>query len=57
MITKDVPPGALGVARAQQRNIEGWVARKRAGTASARGRRAGAAAGEDASAATGRKRR
>ncbi|MCW2665137.1 MAG: UDP-N-acetylglucosamine pyrophosphorylase [Frankiales bacterium] len=28
-ITQDVPPGALGVGRAQQRNIEGWVARKR----------------------------
>lgn len=24
-ITKDVPPGALAVARAEQRNIEGWV--------------------------------
>jgi bifunctional UDP-N-acetylglucosamine pyrophosphorylase/glucosamine-1-phosphate N-acetyltransferase len=29
VITSDVPPGALGVARAAQRNIEGWVARKR----------------------------
>ncbi|MDP9101938.1 MAG: bifunctional UDP-N-acetylglucosamine diphosphorylase/glucosamine-1-phosphate N-acetyltransferase GlmU [Actinomycetota bacterium] len=28
-ITTDVPAGALGVGRAQQRNIEGWVARKR----------------------------
>lgn len=28
-ITADVPDGALGVGRAQQRNIEGWVARKR----------------------------
>ncbi|GAB3143983.1 bifunctional UDP-N-acetylglucosamine diphosphorylase/glucosamine-1-phosphate N-acetyltransferase GlmU [Micromonospora sonneratiae] len=34
-ITQDVPPGALGVTRAQQRNIEGWVARRRAGTRSA----------------------
>ncbi|MDH6116680.1 bifunctional UDP-N-acetylglucosamine diphosphorylase/glucosamine-1-phosphate N-acetyltransferase GlmU [Kitasatospora sp. GAS204B] len=34
VITNDVPPGALGVNRAQQRNIEGWVARKRPGTAS-----------------------
>lgn len=39
VISKDVPPGALGVSRAQQRNIEGWVARKRPGTASARPRR------------------
>jgi bifunctional UDP-N-acetylglucosamine pyrophosphorylase/glucosamine-1-phosphate N-acetyltransferase len=35
VITKDVPPGALGVGRAQQRNVEGWVARRRPGTASA----------------------
>ncbi len=27
-ITKDVPEGALGVAREKQTNIEGWVARK-----------------------------
>lgn len=30
-ITTDVGPGELGVARAQQRNIAGWVLRKRAG--------------------------
>ncbi len=29
VITQDVPPGALGVGRARQRNIDGWVARKR----------------------------
>jgi bifunctional UDP-N-acetylglucosamine pyrophosphorylase/glucosamine-1-phosphate N-acetyltransferase len=29
VITQDVPPGALGVGRSRQRNIEGWVARKR----------------------------
>ena len=29
VITQDVPPGALGVGRARQRNIEGWVARRR----------------------------
>jgi bifunctional UDP-N-acetylglucosamine pyrophosphorylase/glucosamine-1-phosphate N-acetyltransferase len=34
-IAQDVPPGALGVTRAPQRNIEGWVARKRPGTVSA----------------------
>jgi bifunctional UDP-N-acetylglucosamine pyrophosphorylase/glucosamine-1-phosphate N-acetyltransferase len=28
-ITSDVPSGALGVARARQRNVEGWVARRR----------------------------
>jgi bifunctional UDP-N-acetylglucosamine pyrophosphorylase / glucosamine-1-phosphate N-acetyltransferase len=35
VISQDVPPGALGVARARQRNIEGWVARRRAGTPAA----------------------
>jgi bifunctional UDP-N-acetylglucosamine pyrophosphorylase/glucosamine-1-phosphate N-acetyltransferase len=35
VIVKDVPPGALGVSRAQQRNVEGWVLRKRPGTAAA----------------------
>jgi bifunctional UDP-N-acetylglucosamine pyrophosphorylase/glucosamine-1-phosphate N-acetyltransferase len=34
-ITQDVPPGALGVTRAPQRTIEGWVDRRRAGTRSA----------------------
>jgi bifunctional UDP-N-acetylglucosamine pyrophosphorylase/glucosamine-1-phosphate N-acetyltransferase len=34
-VNQDVPPGALGVARGQQRNIEGWVAKRRAGTVSA----------------------
>jgi bifunctional UDP-N-acetylglucosamine pyrophosphorylase/glucosamine-1-phosphate N-acetyltransferase len=35
VITEDVPPGAMGVARARQRNIDGWVERKRPGTRSA----------------------
>ncbi|MBC3988249.1 bifunctional UDP-N-acetylglucosamine diphosphorylase/glucosamine-1-phosphate N-acetyltransferase GlmU [Streptomyces sp. AC563] len=35
VITKNVPPGSLAVARGQQRNIEGWVARKRPGSAAA----------------------
>jgi bifunctional UDP-N-acetylglucosamine pyrophosphorylase/glucosamine-1-phosphate N-acetyltransferase len=35
VITSDVPPGALGVARGEQRNVEGWVARRRPGTAAA----------------------
>jgi bifunctional UDP-N-acetylglucosamine pyrophosphorylase/glucosamine-1-phosphate N-acetyltransferase len=49
VITKDVPPGALGVARAQQRNVEGWVPRKRAGTKSAEAaERAGTASAERA---------
>jgi bifunctional UDP-N-acetylglucosamine pyrophosphorylase/glucosamine-1-phosphate N-acetyltransferase len=35
IITQDVPPGAMAVARAQQRNVAGWVQRKRAGSAAA----------------------
>lgn len=35
VITEDVPPGALALGRARQRNIEGWVAGHRAGTPSA----------------------
>jgi bifunctional UDP-N-acetylglucosamine pyrophosphorylase/glucosamine-1-phosphate N-acetyltransferase len=35
VITQDVPPGAMGVARARQRNVEGWVERRRPGTAAA----------------------
>lgn len=34
-VTKDVPPGALAVSRGQQRNLDGWVQRRRAGTRSA----------------------
>jgi bifunctional UDP-N-acetylglucosamine pyrophosphorylase / glucosamine-1-phosphate N-acetyltransferase len=35
-ITGDVGPGDLGVSRSRQRNVPGWVARKRAGTKTAR---------------------
>ena len=35
VITQDVPPGAMAVARSRQRNVEGWVARRRSGTAAA----------------------
>ena len=35
VITKDVPPGAMGVARAPQQNVAGWVTRKRPGTPAA----------------------
>ncbi|GAA2641146.1 bifunctional protein GlmU [Paractinoplanes durhamensis] len=34
-IQKEVPAGNLGVTRAPQRNVEGWTARRRAGTVSA----------------------
>jgi bifunctional UDP-N-acetylglucosamine pyrophosphorylase/glucosamine-1-phosphate N-acetyltransferase len=35
VITADVPPGAMAVARGHQRNVAGWVLRKRAGTPAA----------------------
>ena len=35
VITNDVPPGAMAVGRGRQRNVEGWVERKRPGTTSA----------------------
>ncbi|MGI5376019.1 bifunctional UDP-N-acetylglucosamine diphosphorylase/glucosamine-1-phosphate N-acetyltransferase GlmU [Streptomyces sp. CA-251387] len=46
VITKDVPPGSLAVARGQQRNIEGWVARKRPGSAAAKAAEAASRQGE-----------
>jgi bifunctional UDP-N-acetylglucosamine pyrophosphorylase/glucosamine-1-phosphate N-acetyltransferase len=48
VITSDVPPGAMGVARAAQRNVAGWVRRRRAGSPAAE---AAAAAEERAGAA------
>jgi bifunctional UDP-N-acetylglucosamine pyrophosphorylase/glucosamine-1-phosphate N-acetyltransferase len=36
VVRQDVPPGALAINVAPQRNLLGWVQRKRAGTASAR---------------------
>ena len=36
VITEDVPAGAIGVGRSKQRNVLGWVMRKRSGTKSAR---------------------
>ncbi|MEU1888669.1 bifunctional UDP-N-acetylglucosamine diphosphorylase/glucosamine-1-phosphate N-acetyltransferase GlmU [Micromonospora sp. WMMD987] len=48
-LSQDVPPGALGVTRAPQRNIEGWVLRNRAGTVSARAAEQARAAAEGAS--------
>jgi bifunctional UDP-N-acetylglucosamine pyrophosphorylase/glucosamine-1-phosphate N-acetyltransferase len=51
VITKDVPPGALGVGRAEQRNVEGWVQRRRSGTKSADAAAAAQAAAAGAAAA------
>ncbi|HZG03936.1 MAG TPA: bifunctional UDP-N-acetylglucosamine diphosphorylase/glucosamine-1-phosphate N-acetyltransferase GlmU [Streptomyces sp.] len=53
VITKDVPPGALAVARGQQRNITGWVARKRPGSAAARAAQAAEERGGDGQVAEG----
>jgi bifunctional UDP-N-acetylglucosamine pyrophosphorylase/glucosamine-1-phosphate N-acetyltransferase len=36
VITEDVPAGAIGVGRSKQRNVLGWVMRKRPGTKSAK---------------------
>ena len=35
VVRRDVPPGALGILAANQRNLEGWVATHRPGTAAA----------------------
>jgi bifunctional UDP-N-acetylglucosamine pyrophosphorylase/glucosamine-1-phosphate N-acetyltransferase len=35
VITSDVPPGAMAVARSPQRNVAGWVRRRRSGTPAA----------------------
>ncbi len=36
VIDQDVPPGAMAVARGRQRNVEGWVERRRPGSPAAR---------------------
>ncbi|CAN3130516.1 bifunctional UDP-N-acetylglucosamine diphosphorylase/glucosamine-1-phosphate N-acetyltransferase GlmU [Mycobacterium sp. smrl_JER01] len=42
VVRDDVPPGALAVSAGPQRNIEGWVARKRPGSAAAKAAEAAA---------------
>ncbi|TNC29544.1 bifunctional UDP-N-acetylglucosamine diphosphorylase/glucosamine-1-phosphate N-acetyltransferase GlmU [Amycolatopsis alkalitolerans] len=46
VIRRNVPPGALAVSTGPQRNIEGWVARRRAGTPAAEAAEAALAAEE-----------
>jgi bifunctional UDP-N-acetylglucosamine pyrophosphorylase/glucosamine-1-phosphate N-acetyltransferase len=46
-VGKDVPAGALGITRAPHRNVEGWTARRRAGTSSAEAAARAAAAPAD----------
>lgn len=48
VVREDVPPGALAVSAGPQRNIEGWVPRKRPGSAAAEA----AAKAEEAAAAS-----
>ncbi|MDP2013486.1 MAG: DapH/DapD/GlmU-related protein, partial [Actinomycetota bacterium] len=36
VITEDVPPGSMGIARGQQRNIVDWVLRRRPGSPAAK---------------------
>jgi bifunctional UDP-N-acetylglucosamine pyrophosphorylase/glucosamine-1-phosphate N-acetyltransferase len=45
VITEDVPPGAMAVARGRQRNVGGWVGRRRPGSPSAQAAAAAADAG------------
>ncbi|MCT7657322.1 bifunctional UDP-N-acetylglucosamine diphosphorylase/glucosamine-1-phosphate N-acetyltransferase GlmU [Mycobacterium deserti] len=52
VIREDVPPGALAVSAGPQRNIEGWVERKRPGSAAAAA--AAAASGRAPGEAVGR---
>jgi bifunctional UDP-N-acetylglucosamine pyrophosphorylase/glucosamine-1-phosphate N-acetyltransferase len=46
VINEDVPPGALGVARARQRNVEGWVEKRRPDSKAARAARRARGEGE-----------
>ncbi len=52
-LTDDVGPGELGIARGRQRNLPGWVARRRAGTETAAAAAAAGAAGAAGAAADG----
>ena len=60
VITQDVPPGALGIGRAGQRNIPGWVTRRLPGMAPAAAAEAAlsetALAGSEPAGAASRKR-
>lgn len=49
VLRRDVPPGALAVSGGPQRNFDGWVASRRAGTASAQAAQRALAAGADRS--------
>ncbi|MGY1693086.1 bifunctional UDP-N-acetylglucosamine diphosphorylase/glucosamine-1-phosphate N-acetyltransferase GlmU [Geodermatophilus sp. SYSU D01105] len=53
VITQDVPPGAMAVARGRQRNVGGWVQRRRPGTAAAKAAEAAGDAGAGSAPDTG----
>ncbi len=53
VVRHDVPPGALAVSAGPQRNIEGWVRRKRPGSAAAAAAEAASAPAAAAEAADG----
>lgn len=53
VITEDVPPGAMGVARAKQRNVAGWVRLRRPGTPAAEAAQAAEAEDRPHHSATG----
>ncbi|MEO8851502.1 MAG: bifunctional UDP-N-acetylglucosamine diphosphorylase/glucosamine-1-phosphate N-acetyltransferase GlmU [Allobranchiibius sp.] len=52
VIRRDVPPGALAISVAPQRNLEGWVLKKRPGTAQAEAAQAALNHHDDAVTAT-----
>jgi bifunctional UDP-N-acetylglucosamine pyrophosphorylase/glucosamine-1-phosphate N-acetyltransferase len=45
-VVSDTQPGELAVARGKQRNVAGWVARRRAGTKTAKAAEAAAQAAQ-----------
>jgi bifunctional UDP-N-acetylglucosamine pyrophosphorylase/glucosamine-1-phosphate N-acetyltransferase len=53
VVTDDVPPGALAIGRARQRNVEGWVERRRGGSPAAAAAAAAARTGSGADQAAG----
>lgn len=52
VVREDVPPGALAISAGPQRNIEGWVAKKRPGSAAAEAARRAAGEQTDSDDAT-----
>jgi bifunctional UDP-N-acetylglucosamine pyrophosphorylase/glucosamine-1-phosphate N-acetyltransferase len=53
VITADVPPGAMAIARGHQRNVAGWVGRRRPGSPAAEAAAAAGGASPDPATDTG----